>query len=168
MDCSIGHAAALARMLMPGDKSCGEQNSEADALKKNPPCWNLIQQLESLFKAPERCALGCITARAFGKRGWLAVNDINHAHARRVVEAFEVLLREILRRPGEDTSNSSCQTQFFKFVVPRAVSWTHSEGITPFDTWTDIIAKSVRPSRVCQVFLVAIELTVQVEPAVAA
>lgn len=83
------------------------------------------------------------------------------------MEAFEVLLREILRRPGEDTSNSSRQTQFFGKVclIPRAALPTRSEGIRRS---TDIIAKSVQPSRVCQVFLVAIELTVQVEPGVAA
>lgn len=83
-----------------------------------------------------------------------------------------MLLREILRRPGEDTSNSSRQTQFFFFLslslIPRAVLATLSEGIAPSDTWADIIAESVQPSRVCQVFLVAIELTVQVEPGVAA
>lgn len=70
---------------------------------------------------------------------------------------------------AEDTSSSSRQAQFLSLpLIPRAVLATHSEGIAPFDTWADIVAKSVHPSRVCQVFLVAIELTEQVEPGVAA
>lgn len=84
----------------------------------------------------------CITARAFGKRGWLAVNDINHAHARCVVEAFEVFLREILRRPGEDTSNSSHHPPpffiyFFDFKF--AVKILNCFGTTLGRKWSDLI-----------------------------
>lgn len=62
------------------------------------------------------------------------VNDINHAHTRRVVEAFEVLLREILHRAGEDMRNSENHPFFlfpsFIFNTVLAIGRNSTVGLT--------------------------------------